>query len=102
MRSTSTALFKKQRTCPTAETLLRRAQNAAVVEHVAGCDFCGAEAELLSRFPPPPTKAFPFVALAMPRALRRLAEELMTEASLNRSRFADAVMEADRLTFTDA
>ena len=101
MRSTSTALFKKQRTCPTAETLLRRAQNAAVAEHVAGCDFCGAEAELLSRFPPPPTN-LPFVAFSMPRALRRLAEELMTEASLNRARFADAVMEVDRLTFTDA
>ncbi|HLM57038.1 MAG TPA: hypothetical protein VK422_13045 [Pyrinomonadaceae bacterium] len=95
-------MFKKQRTCPTAETLLRRAQNAAVARHVAGCDFCGAEAELLSRFPPPTTKGLPFVALSMPRALHRLAEELMKEASLNRARFADAVMEVDRLTFTDA
>ncbi len=102
MRSTSTALFKKQRTCPTAETLLRRAQNAAVAEHVAGCDFCGAEAEFLSRFPPPTTKALPFVALSMPRALRRLAEELMTEASLNRARFAETIYEIDRLTLTDA
>ncbi len=102
MRSTSTAPFRKQRTCPTAETILRRAQSSTIAEHVAGCDFCGAEAQLLSRFPPPTTNPLPFVALSMPRALRRLAEELMTEASLNRARFADAVVEADRLTFTDA
>ena len=101
MRSTSTALFRKQRTCPTAETILLRAQSATVAEHVSACDFCGAEAQLLSRFPPP-TKALPFVAFSIPRALRRLAEELMTEASLKRARFADAVHEADRLTFTDA
>jgi hypothetical protein len=102
MHSTSTALFRKQRTCPTAETILLRAQSAKVVEHVSGCDFCGAEAQLLSRFPPPTTRALPFVAFSMPRALRRLAEELMAEASLSRARFADAIHEADRLTFTDA
>ena len=102
MRSTSTALFRKQRTCPTAEAILRRAQSATVAEHVTGCDFCGAEAQFLSRFPPPTAKALPLVALSMPRALKRLAEELMTEASLNRARFADAVLEVERLTFTDA
>ena len=102
MRSTSTALFRKQRTCPPAEKLLLRARSAKVAEHVAACDFCGAEAHFLSLFPPPATKTLPFVAPSMPRSLKRLAEELMMEASLNRARFADAVQEADRLTFTDA
>ena len=102
MRSTSTALFRKQRTCPPAEKILLRAQSVTVAEHVAACDFCGAEAHFLSRFPPPTAKTLPFVALSMPRPLRRLAEELMMEASLNRARFADAIQEADRLTFTDA
>lgn len=104
MRSTSTALFRKQRTCPPAESILHRGQAAGVAEHVAACEFCGAEAQLLSRFPPSPTKyALPFVALSLPRPLRRLAEELMSEASLNRARFVEAVHEAERLmTYTDA
>ena len=102
MRSKSTALFGKQRTCPPAESILLRGQ--AVAEHVAACEFCGAEAQFLSRFPPSPTKyALPFVAFSLPRPLRRLAEELMSEASLNRARFAEAVYEAERLmTYTDA
>jgi len=102
MRSTST-LFGKQRTCPPAESILLRGHAAAVAEHVAACEFCGAEAYFLSRFPPSPTKyALPFVAFSLPRPLRRLAEGLMSEASLNRARFADAVNEVERLTFTDA
>ena len=99
MRSTSTALFGKQRTCPPAESILLR--GPAVAEHVAACDFCGAEAQLLSRFPPP-ANALPFAVLSMPAALRRLALEILYEPSYNRARFADSLMEIERLTLTDA
>jgi hypothetical protein len=38
----------------------------------------------------------------MPLTLRRLAEELMAEPSLNRARFVETIYEIDRLTLTDA
>ena len=59
MRSSSTAGFRKLRTCPQSEALMTYCQGArdaaprdAVAAHAAACDFCGAEAQLLSRFPP--------------------------------------------------
>ena len=111
MRSSSTARYQKQRTCPSAESLLlygRAAgagagrQRARIAAHLSVCDFCGAEMQLLSRFPPPTTKALPFVAPEIPRHLLRLAEDLMCEPSLNRARFAESLQEIERLTLTDA
>jgi hypothetical protein len=103
MRSSSTAGFRKLLTCPTAEALTTSVSSLqpSVAEHVAACDFCGAEAQLLSRFPPP-TNALPFVALPVPVALRRLAEDLLAEPSFNRARFAESILEIERLTLTDA
>ncbi|HEX8719344.1 MAG TPA: hypothetical protein VF736_01760 [Pyrinomonadaceae bacterium] len=106
MPSTSTARFRKLRTCPHTETLLRfRADAPAerVAEHVRTCDFCGAEVQLLSRHAPP-ADALPFAApyAAMPEHLRRLAQDLLTEPSHNRARFAESLMEIERLTLTDA
>jgi hypothetical protein len=58
--------------------------------------------QLLSHFTPPTTNALPFVALEIPRALLRLAEDLMEEPTLQRARFADPIQEIERLTLTDA
>lgn len=108
MSSTSTARFRKLRTCPRSETLLTFCRGAggarragSVAEHVASCDFCGAEAQLLSRHAPP-ADALPFAAHALPADLRRLAEDLLAEPSCNRARFAESLMEIERLTLTDA
>jgi hypothetical protein len=108
MSFTSTARFRKLRTCPGSETLLyfclgaRAASGGSgVAEHVASCDFCGAEAQLLSLHAPP-AEALPFAALPMPGHLQRLAEDLLAEPSYNRARFAGALVEIERLTFTDA
>jgi hypothetical protein len=47
-----------------------------VREHVASCDFCGAELQLLSKFPP---KGVPVVQPApIPWNLYRLARDLRT------------------------
>jgi len=109
MRSSSTARFQKTLTCPAAEALARYARenltdgwHALVAVHLAACDFCGAEAQLLSRFAPPTTKALPFVAAPLPHHLRRLAEDLLAQPSYNRARFAESLLEIERLTFTDA
>lgn len=108
MPSSSTARFRKLRTCPHAETLLtfsrggRPAAGASrVAEHVDSCDFCGAEVELLSRHAPP-AEALPFAALTLPAHLRRLAEDVLSTPSYNRARFAESLLEIERLTLTDA
>ena len=102
MPSSMTAWFRKLRTCPRTETLLSFSAGARrggrVAEHVRSCDFCGAEVQLLSRHAPP-AAALPFAApLALPEPLRRLAEDLLAEPSYNRARFAEALLEIDRLT----
>jgi len=109
MRSSSTANFRKTRTCPAAAVLLRYGRGAltgerraAVAAHVAACDFCGAEAQMLSRFAPLTTKALPFVAAPLPQHLRRLAEDLLARPSYDRARFAESLLEIERLTLTDA
>ena len=105
MASSSTARFRKLRTCPHPETLLTfcagTGATAYVAEHVECCDFCGAEVQLLSRHAPP-AATLPFAALAMPEHLRQLAEDLLAEPSYNRARFAESLMEIERLTLTDA
>lgn len=105
MSSLSTAGFRKLQTCPHSEALLTFCLGAhaagRVAEHVAVCDFCGAEAQLLARFAPP-AGALPFAALAIPAPLRRLAEDLLSEPSCNRARFAESILEIERMTLTDA
>ena len=103
MRSTRTVGFRKLRTCPQSETLItqRRGAHPSIAAHLASCDFCGAEMQLLSRFPPP-TNALPFVAFPVPAGLRRLAQDLLAEPSQNRARFAESILEIERLTLTDA
>lgn len=106
MRSSRKAGFRKLLTCPRTEALLSLCRGetkaqASVKAHVSSCDFCGAEVQLLSRFPPP-ANALPFAVISMPTPLRRLAQELFAEPSHNRARFADSIMEIERLTLTDA
>jgi len=101
MPSSVTAWFRKLRTCPRTETLLSFSAGGRgvgrVAEHVESCDFCGAEVQLLSRHAPP-AAALPFAALAMPAPLRRLAQDILSEPSYNRARFAESLMEVERLT----
>lgn len=108
MRSSRTAGFRKLRTCPQSEALSVYCQGgttavrrASIAEHVSACDFCSAEAQLLSRFPPQ-AKALPFAAFAIPEGLRRLAEDLLSMPSLNCARFAESILEIERLTPTEA
>jgi len=103
MRSSSTARFRKLLTCPQSEVLITsgRLLQPSVAAHAAACDFCGAEMQMLSRFPPP-ANALPFAALSIPAGLQRLAEDILSEPSLNRARFAESILEIERMTLTDA
>ena len=106
MRSSSKAGFRKLLTCPHTDALLMFCRGetetqTSIAAHVRSCDFCGAETQLLSRFPPP-ANALPFAAFSIPAPLRLLAQEIFNEPSFNRARFADSIMEIERLTLTDA
>lgn len=79
---------------------LERQQKIAA--HLALCDFCGAEMQLLGRHWKRPARAPRVKQIEMPANLRRLAEDLMAEPSLNRSRFVETIYEIERLTLTDA
>jgi len=103
MPSSTTAWYRKLRTCPRTETLVSfsagaRRGGGRVAEHIRSCDFCGAEVQLLSRHAPQ-AGALPFAApSAMPAPLRRLAEDILAEPSYNRARFAESLKEVERLT----
>ena len=108
MYRVSTARFMKMKTCPSAEVLLlyggaglTREREQRVAGHLAACDFCGAEMELLSKHWRRDIPA-PACAREMPSHLRRLAEDLMSQLSLERARLVEAGCELDRLTLTDA
>jgi hypothetical protein len=106
MRASTKAGFRKHLTCPHTEALLLFSRGEAdrrdsIEAHVGACDFCGAETLLLSRFPPP-ANALPFAVLSLPAPLQLLAQEILSEPSFNRARFADSIMEIERLTLTDA
>ena len=103
----STAPFLKLRTCPTSETLLlyhdaalARDATGEVTEHLSGCDFCGAEMHLLSRFRPvgPPVVR----PARMPWPLYRLARDLFAASARVAERAAASIYDRDRLTLTDA
>lgn len=108
MRSQSTLGFGKTKSCPPSEALARYAECApggerldSIGTHLCACDFCRAEAQLLTRFPPAASPVSP-ADREMPAALRLLAEELMHEPSLKRARFAESIYEIERLSLTDA
>jgi len=110
MRCSSTAEFRKLKTCPSAEVLLlyqdsrlSAVRRQAVGAHLAACDFCGAEMQMLSRhWTRTVARRAASAAIEMPSNLRRLAEDIMMTPSLNRARFVETIYELDRLTLTDA
>ncbi|HVF50391.1 MAG TPA: hypothetical protein VNA19_09910 [Pyrinomonadaceae bacterium] len=109
MRSSSTAEFRKTRTCPSAETLLlyhteslMRPKQRRVTAHLETCDFCGAEIQLLARHAPAGVYGSLPEASPMPLPLRRLAEDLLTTPTRVLASFLEATFERERLTLTDA
>ena len=81
MISTFTSLFCKKVGCPTSQALLAfgrsliEPEDLALIEsHLASCDFCSAELQLLSRHP---SEAEEYSFVEMPPQLRRLAEALL-------------------------
>ena len=109
MRSSSTAAFYKHRSCPSAEVLLLYIETGLAVEkhrrvaaHLATCDFCGAEMQLLASHNSDQVETDETLVAEMPRHLRRLAEDLMAAPAFALVRIVELVYDRERLTLTDA
>lgn len=107
MKTVNTTSFCKQASCPSSATLLSYREfgletklDAGVTAHLASCDFCCAELQLLVECP---LAEEDFTApAAIPLPLRRLAEELLAGSFLTANMFSESVFEKAGLTFTDA
>ena len=85
MTSTFTSLFRKTAGCPTSQALLAfrgslmEPEGLTLIEsHLASCDFCSAELQLLSRYR---GEAEESSFVEMPAQLRRLAEALLKRSA---------------------
>jgi len=85
MPSRFASLFRKTAECPTSQALLgyRRSiissnELVYIRSHLASCDFCSAELQLLTRYRSE-TEEYSFAE--MPAQLRRLAEDLLTQST---------------------
>lgn len=84
--------FGKSSNCPSSDDLLRLcderraacelrlspAQRAALQQHLATCDFCAAELQLLAAHSSQPSKPYPSTPAQMPVHLYALARALLT------------------------
>lgn len=107
MRSLSTATFRKHQTCPASEVLLRyhdatllHEAEGLITDHLASCDFCAAEMQLLSKFPPTGMPALQ--PIRMPWHLYRLAKDLLALSAGDLARTVEAIYDTHNLSLTDA
>lgn len=105
MKIYRTTTFCKQLTCPSAETLLSYGAARLATElktevgtHLAGCDFCAAELQLLTRHAPPTVQYNE--KTKMPAPLRYLAESLLAGSLLRLESFAENIYDKEGLTLT--
>jgi hypothetical protein len=83
-------IFCKRYTCPSAETLLlyqmekdRYSSASRVRRHLAECDFCSAEMQLLKRYP---NINETYKPVEMPLHLQVLAQNLFSQLKQSRQR----------------
>jgi hypothetical protein len=102
----STITFRKELTCPSAESLLayheaalENAHGVWIATHLAACEFCGAELHLLKEHVPVEAHC---TSTEIPLNLRRLAESLLDGCCFNLENYIGAGYEKSPLTLTDA
>lgn len=107
MKTVNATSFCKQASCPTSEMLLsyhacelESESGKQVATHLAACDFCCAEMQLLAECPQ--ADECEWLATEIPLHLRQLAEELLAGSFLTADMFIGTGYEKERLTLTDA
>jgi len=95
MSSSIASPFCKTARCPKAQTLLAYHRSALVTErhvyikeHLATCDFCSAELQLLTQCRHDPEE---YLFAEMPAQLRRLAEDFLKTRNTANKGFAEMV-----------
>jgi hypothetical protein len=85
MPSSLISLFCKTARCPRSQALLAyhrldlaTKDRASIKSHLASCDFCSAELQLLNRYR---GDAEEYSFVEMPSQLRRLAEDLLKKST---------------------
>ncbi len=93
MSSSLASLFRKTAACPTSQallayrgSLLSSNELAYIDRHLASCDFCSAELQLLTRYR---GEAEEYSFAEMPAQLRRLAEDLLRRSTAPFKGFAE-------------
>jgi hypothetical protein len=93
MPSSFISLFCKTARCPTSQALLAyhrldlaTKDRAWIKSHLASCDFCSAELQLLTRYR---SDAEEYSFVEMPTRLRRLAEDLLKSSTATIRGFAE-------------
>ena len=97
MSSLSGSAFEKKRHCPSSELLLScqqreltHAQTSQIAVHLAACDFCKAELQLLSRYP---SAGDSYESPPVPSNLRTLAEDLLIRNRLGTTSLLERLFE---------
>jgi len=108
MGSTSTAKFRKDQTCPSTDLLVRYGQASVPLEtcrevsaHLSNCDFCGAEWQLLIKYPPAAMKPEDSPTKIPPHLYRLAIEVLMKTVHTGKASAARG-FEQPKLMLTDA
>ncbi len=98
--------FCKDAQCPASLDILACQNNDAsndlkkrIAKHLKKCDFCGAEADIYSRYPLPEENS---VTDEIPSPLFELAESLMNNRSKGSSLLASLLIENEDLAFSGA
>jgi hypothetical protein len=82
------------------QATLARDLRQEMTAHLDACDFCDAELHLLSKFPPVSAVVCPTAKL--PRALYRLAKDLLSVSTNAAERTVEILYERDQFSLTDA
>jgi hypothetical protein len=96
--------FAKKRCCPSSDILLSyhrsylsSEQTPRITSHLATCDFCAAELQLLSKYP---SAAEPCGRTVMPPDLGALAAMLLTKDNLETEALLFQIYRNDTLALT--
>ncbi len=71
---------------------------ARIISHLAACEFCSAELQLLTKHAPLAPARYEQAKMPMP--LKYLAESLLAGSLLQMESFADPIYDKERLTLT--
>ena len=97
--------FAKKRCCPSSDILLSyqrldlsSEQTPRITSHLATCDFCAAELQLLSKYPP---ATEPCERTVIPPDLGGLAATLLTKDNLKTEALLFRIYRDDTLALTE-